>query len=87
MTNLNLLQITLPTGTIVTFSHGAVNFGSDDPFYGIHAIYITPSTYDFGLTKGLCGVYNDVDVDDFESNDFGKVVTTKIEFAKQWRYV
>jgi hypothetical protein len=72
-----LFQITLPTGTKVTFNYG----GS-----WINGISITPSILDASLTGGLCGIYNGNQNDDFIPRS-GNRPTSLRKFAASWQYV
>ncbi|CAG2217335.1 unnamed protein product [Mytilus edulis] len=70
------LQITLPTGTKVTFNYG--------PNY-VDGINIIPSVLDTGMTKGLCGIYNGNSNDDFILRDQLTPVTDIKTFASSWQ--
>ena len=72
-------QITPPTGTQVVVSHGQVYH-----FYGLNTINIFPSTLDMDVTRGLCGIFNGDQSDEFTvRNELG---TADIEtFVKSWK--
>lgn len=73
-----IVQITLPTGTKVTFNYGS-NY--------VDGINIIPSVLDTGMTKGLCGIYNGNSNDDFIPRDELAPVTDIKTFASSWQYV
>ncbi|CAG2217339.1 unnamed protein product [Mytilus edulis] len=70
------LQITLPTGTKVTFNYG---------YSYVDGINIIPSVLDTGMTKGLCGIYNGNANDDFTPRDELTAVTSIETFASSWK--
>lgn len=73
-----LIQITLPTGTRVTFNYGKTY---------VDGINIIPSVLDTDATKGLCGIYNGDPDDDFLPRDQVDAVTDVKTFASSWKYV
>lgn len=72
------MQITLPTGTKVTFNYG---------YSYVDGINIIPSVLDTGMTKGLCGIYNGNADDDFMPRDELTAVSSIETFASSWKYV
>ncbi|CAG2252550.1 unnamed protein product [Mytilus edulis] len=80
--NGNTIEVILPTGTKVRFSHGQVYH-----FYGITGIYIYPTSLDRDLTKGLCGIYNGQSNDDFTPEGATVPTSDPVTFAKSWKYV
>ncbi|XP_076070432.1 von Willebrand factor D and EGF domain-containing protein-like isoform X1 [Mytilus galloprovincialis] len=76
----NKIEVTIPTGTKVQFSHGKVY-----DFYGINGIHIYPSMLDYDITDGLCGTYNGNTADDFMEYKGLAPTLSKSDFAKSWK--
>ncbi|XP_076072003.1 uncharacterized protein LOC143043707 [Mytilus galloprovincialis] len=72
----NTFEITLPTGTRVTFNYGKTY---------VDGINIIPSVLDTNATKGLCGIYNGDPDDDFLPRDQVDAVTDVKTFASSWK--
>lgn len=72
------LQITLPTGTKVTFNYGSTF---------VDGINIIPSVLDTDATQGLCGIYNGNTSDDFTPRGQLAAVKDVKTFASSWQYV
>ncbi|VDI60923.1 Hypothetical predicted protein [Mytilus galloprovincialis] len=74
----NTYEITLPTGTKVTFNYGSTY---------VDGINIIPSVLDTDATQGLCGIYNGNANDDFTPRDQLAAVKDVKTFASSWQYI
>jgi len=79
-----MIQITLPTGTIVIFSYGTVN-GHGGTAYGIHYVLVKPSIEDIKSSSGLCGYFDNDITNDFRLRNNN--ASNKDTFSEDWRFV
>ena len=54
--------------------------------YIINHYMITASNLDYGMTMGLCGIFNNKQSDDFTMSN-GAITGNANSFADSWRYV
>ena len=54
--------------------------------YIINYYTITASNLDYGITMGLCGIFNNKQGDDFTMSN-GAITANTNTFADSWRYI
>ena len=54
--------------------------------YIINVYTITASSLDYGMTMGLCGIFNNKRGDDFTMSN-GPITANANTFADSWRYI
>jgi hypothetical protein len=54
--------------------------------YIINLYTITASSLDYGMTMGLCGIFNNKQSDDFTMSN-GEIAANASTFADSWRYI
>ncbi|OWF39670.1 von Willebrand factor D and EGF domain-containing protein-like [Mizuhopecten yessoensis] len=72
-------QITLPTGTSVTF-----HYGSYSSAVFIHYIFVKPSVLDWKASAGLCGYMDGSTGNDFKKTD-GSETSNESVFGTSWK--
>ncbi|XP_060080902.1 von Willebrand factor D and EGF domain-containing protein-like [Ylistrum balloti] len=73
-------EITLQTGTVVTFSYGSFR----DSVIFIHYIYVKPSMLDWKASRGLCGYLDGSTANDFIMKDGSETLNAN-DFSNSWK--